>query len=166
MDKKIVFVADNIRSLENIGSLFRTADGVGAAEVMCVGISGYPNMGEHDTRRPYLREKNHKMIQKTALSGIELPFRYFATASDALSYLQHEGYFIVCVEQTARSVQIFGTYEIQFPCALVLGHELDGVSPAFVESADLILEIPMYGKGKSLNVGVAAGIAGYVIRAH
>jgi tRNA G18 (ribose-2'-O)-methylase SpoU len=163
MGKSVVFVADNVRSLENVGSIFRTADGLGASEVICVGISSYPDRGELDTRRPWLRLKNHKAIAKTALSGIEMPFRYFATPLETVEYLRSGGYFVVCVEQSEKSVDLGSSYTLQAPLAIVIGHELDGVSREFLDAADLVVEIPMQGKGISFNVSVSAGIAGYVL---
>lgn len=159
---KIVFVADNIRSMENIGSLFRTADGIGAAAVWSVGISAYPDLGERDTRRQWLRERNTKFIQKTALSGLQtVQADYFATAEDAIARLKEERYQIICVEQTKRSVDFRYNFPLSERVCLVFGNEIDGVSETFLKAANQVIEIPMQGAGKSLNVAVSAGIVGY-----
>jgi tRNA G18 (ribose-2'-O)-methylase SpoU len=163
MIKKITLLADNIRSLENVGSLFRLADAIMVERVILVGISAYPDMGESDTRRPWLRERMHKLIKKTALSGIDVPFEYYQTAEEAVDSLKKRGTSIICIEQDERSVLYNSEYSVHFPCCIVLGNELDGVSKVFLDSADLILEIPMFGKGKSLNVSVSAGIVAYQI---
>ncbi len=157
-----LFVADNIRSIENVGSLFRTADGLGGAGVVCVGISSYPDQGESDARRPYLRQKNHQLLKKTALSGIDLPFWYFATAEEAVAWLKNNGYAIICIEQHTSALNLLtDTFTIPTPYCLVLGNEIEGVGQYFLQSADLIIEFPMFGKGKSLNVSVSAGIAAF-----
>ena len=162
-EKGIVIIADNIRSLENVGSLFRTGDAVGVKEILCVGISGYPDMGEKDTRRPYLRAKQHQMLSKTALSGIHIPCKYFPTMEECLQYVHTQGLYIVVVEQDDRSVDLFSNFEIRYPYCVVMGNEVTGVSKEFLEVADVIVEIPMMGKGKSLNVSVCAGIVLYRI---
>lgn len=159
--KDITIIADNIRSLENVGSLFRTGDAVGVKEILCVGISGYPDMGEKDTRRPYLRSKQHQMLSKTALSGIHIPCTYFPTTEDCLQYVRAQRLYIVVVEQDARSVDIFSSFDLRFPCCVVFGNEVSGASKEFLDAADVIIEIPMMGQGKSLNVSVSAGIVLY-----
>lgn len=171
---ELILVADNIRSIENTGALFRLADGVGAKELILVGITPYPDLGEADTRRPWLRHRVTERLRKTALSGFEVAFRYFEKQVEAIVYLHQQDAFIVAVEQTSRSIvlnnqdsisnnQIMTNYQLskKGTIALVVGHEVEGVSREFVEAADLCVEIPMYGKGKSLNVSVAAGIAAY-----
>lgn len=159
--KDLVIIADNIRSLENIGSLFRTGDAVGVKEILCVGISGYPDAGDDDTRRPGLRYRQHQMLSKTALSGIEVPFKYFPSVGACLEYVKACGYFIVVVEQDSRSVDLFSDFNMRFPCCVVLGNELTGVSKEFLDAADVIVELPLQGKGVSLNVAVSAGIVLY-----
>jgi 23S rRNA (guanosine2251-2'-O)-methyltransferase len=157
--REITIVADNIRSLENVGSLFRTGDAVGVKEILCVGISGYPDMGEGDPRRPYLRMKQHQMLAKTALSGINVPFKHFETRESCLMYIESQKLFMIAVEQDQRAVKYDSDFAIRFPCCAVMGNELDGVGKEFLDAADVIVEIPMLGAGKSLNVAVSAGIA-------
>jgi tRNA G18 (ribose-2'-O)-methylase SpoU len=161
--REITIVADNIRSLENVGSLFRTGDAVGVKEVLCVGISGYPDMGESDARRPYLRMKQHQLLKKTALSGITLPFKHFDTRESCLLYLASQKLFVIVVEQNERSVPYDSDFAIRFPCCVVLGNELDGVGAEFLNMADVVSEMPMLGAGKSLNVAVSAGIMLYEV---
>jgi 23S rRNA (guanosine2251-2'-O)-methyltransferase len=164
MRNPITIVADNIRSLENVGSLFRVADAICAERILLIGISGYPNMKDSDKRRPWLREKNHKQIQKSALMTVDtVPFEYFPSTEECIKALKESGYFIVCAEQTSESKTYTSKYEVDFPCALVFGHEKDGVSQAFLDASDLTLEIPQYGSGKSLNVAVSAGVLSYHI---
>ncbi len=164
MPNQITIVADNIRSLENIGSLFRIADAIGAQKLIFVGISGYPDMKENDTRRPWLREKQDRQIRKSSLKTIEYtPFERYETVTEAIKIIQSQKTFIVCVEQNENSVPFNSKYEIKYPCCLVFGNELTGVSKEFLDAADLILEVKQHGKGKSLNVSVCAGIVAFHI---
>lgn len=168
----LILVADNIRSIENTGALFRLADGVGARELVLVGITPYPDLGEQDTRRPWLKQRMTERLRKTALSGFEVPCRYFETQSQAVEYLRSIGAYVVAVEQTYRSVNLLDgkmgsvlqRNDRYKSVAIVVGHEVEGVSRDFIEVADICVEIPMYGKGKSLNVSVAAGVASYFLK--
>lgn len=170
---RIIIVADNIRSIENTGAIFRVADGVGAQKVILVGITPYPDLGESDSRRPWLRYKMSAKLKKTALDGMSTEFVYFADVEATLEYLRQLNSIIVAVEQTTSSVILSRFSKILFErirkgpiknVAIVLGNETEGVSQEFLEASELQLEIPMYGKGKSLNVAVAAGISAYALR--
>jgi 23S rRNA (guanosine2251-2'-O)-methyltransferase len=161
---QFILVADNIRSLENIGSLFRIGDAFGADAIYIVGISGYPDMGENDTRRQWLREKNTKAIQKTALTGLTtVPFTYFATTEECLAEIKKNEYHLVSVEQDSRAQKIETLTSLPFPCCIVFGNEVTGVSKEFLDESEQILEITQYGSGKSLNVSVSAGIVCYIL---
>lgn len=158
----VVLVADNIRSLVNIGSLFRIADALGMQEIFLVGICGYPDMGEQDSRRPFLRARQHLQIQKSALESIDaVPFRHFPNLSEALAEIERRDLAIVSIEQSENSIPYTQIEHISLPCALVVGNEVEGVSQEFVEKSETILEIPMHGQGKSLNAAVSVGIVGY-----
>lgn len=160
---QFILVADNIRSLENVGSLFRIADAFAAEAIYIVGISGYPDMGELDPRRPWLKDKNTKAIRKTALTGLDTtPFQYFPSVKECLTQIKLKKYKIVCIEQDPRSIKIDKLTKVPSPCCLIFGNEVTGVSAEFLDEAELILEIPQLGKGKSLNVSVSAGIVCYL----
>ncbi|MDQ3099518.1 MAG: TrmH family RNA methyltransferase [bacterium] len=162
--KRFILVADNIRSLENVGSLFRIADAFGAEAIYIVGISGYPDMGEKDARRQWLRDKNTKAIKKSGLSGLtSIPFTYFATIEECLQEIRRKNYSIVSIEQQEKSVKLETVKSVPFPCCLIFGNEVTGVSQKFLDDSDLILEITQYGQGKSLNVSVCAGITCYIL---
>lgn len=170
MKHQLILVADNVRSIENTGALFRLADGVGADELILVGITPYPDLGDADLRRPWLRHKVSERLKKTGLSGMGTTFRYFAKQSDAIDYLSNKGAFILAVEQTEHSRDyreipgLFTATEPRDIVAMIIGHETEGVSGEFIDRADACVEIPMYGKGKSLNVAVAAGVVSYYLR--
>lgn len=140
---------NQVRSLYNVGSIFRTADGAGVEKIWICGITGFPP----DTR-----------ISKTALGAeASVPWEYMKDARECLRRLKAEGYQIVLLEQTKKSVPYF-EFEPRPPLCLVVGSETCGVDEALVSMSDAAIEIPMAGLKISLNVTVAFGIAAYAIR--
>lgn len=141
-------VCDNIRSLENIGSIFRTADALGINKIFLCGISGKP--------------PNSK-ISKTALAAENwIPWEYHWQVWKVIEKLKKEKFFIVALEQAKNSLS-YNKFKPRFPLALVIGNEIKGVSKPVLKRADKIISLPMFGKKESLNVAVAFGIAGYEI---
>ena len=131
----VAVLLENIRSLWNVGSVFRTSDAAGVEEIWLTGYTGRPPRDE---------------ITKTALGAEEVvPWREAATALEAVEGLREAGFCIVALEKTEQSVPL-AEAEIAFPCAL--------------EAADVICHLPMHGLKSSLNVAVAAGVAMYEIR--
>lgn len=141
----IVIVLDNVRSLHNIGSIFRTGDGFRIERVILCGISQPPP---------------HRDIHKTALGAeLVIPSDYFDNSVDAIHQLKKQGYFIFSVEQVEKSTQLTDlSLPGKLPAALVFGHEVKGVSQAVVNLSDECIEIPQFGTKHSFNVSVAAGI--------
>ncbi|MBN1350915.1 RNA methyltransferase [candidate division KSB1 bacterium] len=141
-------VVDDVRSLHNVGSIFRTADGMGLRKLYLCGITGTPPKNE---------------IHKTALGAEEnVDWEYCKSAAQIIRQLKQNGMQIVVLEHTDTS-QHYQQADYKFPLCLVVGHEHFGVSEEAVALADLAIEIPMYGLKGSLNVSVAFGIAGYEI---
>jgi len=140
-----ILVLDNVRSLNNVGSLFRTADAFIVEAIWLCGITATPP---------------HREIHKTALGATEsVAWRYFDTAAGAVRELKDRGYVIVSVEQAEGSVSLENyTPEAGKKYALVFGHEIKGVSEEVVELSDACIEIPQYGTKHSFNVAVSAGI--------
>jgi 23S rRNA (guanosine2251-2'-O)-methyltransferase len=141
----VVVVLDNVRSLNNIGSVFRTADAFLIERIMLCGITARPP---------------HKDIHKTALGATDsVDWQYFPETSEAVRTLQKEGYTIVAVEQTENSI---GLDEFPFAgekkYAFVFGHEIRGVQQEIVDLSDLSLDIPQFGTKHSLNISVCAGM--------
>jgi tRNA G18 (ribose-2'-O)-methylase SpoU len=142
-------VLNDIRSLYNVGSIFRTADGAGIEKLWICGITGHPP----DTQ-----------ISKTALGAEkEVPWEYRQDVLALLKELKSRGYRIVFLEQLAESVP-YQDYRPSGPVCLVLGNEIAGVSDALVALCDETIEIEMAGLKNSLNVGVAFGIVAYHVR--
>lgn len=160
---KIVLILYNIRSLYNVGSIFRTADAVGAEKIYLCGITPQP-VDRFGKIRPQLA--------KVAL-GAEKSVEWDASASSAratlklLDKLKKDGFKILAVEQDKKSVPYY-KYKVKKgqlnKTALIFGNEVEGLSPAILKKADKILEIPMNGKKESLNVSVAAGVVLYRLR--
>ena len=142
----ISFLLNDVRSLYNVGAIFRIADGIHAEKIYLCGITGKPP---------------HRAITKTAL-GAEtvVPWEYHENASTILSDLKVRGVHRVVMEHTTQSIPYFDA-PFSFPVCLVVGNEVTGVDLALVELADQAVEIPMHGEKNSLNVAVAAGIVGY-----
>jgi len=144
----VYLVCDNIRSLWNVGSIFRSADGAGIAKIFLCGITGTPPRPE---------------ITKTALGAEEsVPWEAFQDPGKAVVLLKRQGIPVFVLEQTDKSSLLWDA-PLDLPLAVVVGNEVDGVSPHVVALADGALEIPMHGIKESLNVAVACGIVLYEI---
>lgn len=141
----VCVVLDNIRSLNNIGSVFRTSD---AFRVECIHLCGI-------TACP-----PHREIQKTALGATEsVAWKYHEYTEDALSELREEGYRILAVEQAEGSIPLDDLpLEKLTKTAVIFGNEVHGVQQKIVDLSDQCLEIPQMGTKHSLNVSVSAGI--------
>ena len=154
MKKEIYLILDNIRSRENVGSIFRTSDAAGVSKIYLCGTTPTPP---------------HEKISKTALGAeMYVPWEYQSQAWRLLRRLKNnppvggEKLKIIGLEQTKNSQNVFN-FKPKFPLALVLGNEVKGISPKILKYCDKKISIPMYGKKESLNVSVAAGVALYTI---
>jgi tRNA G18 (ribose-2'-O)-methylase SpoU len=140
-----VIVLDDIRSMNNIGSAFRTGDAFRCSSIHLCGITAQPP---------------HREISKTALGADEsVDWVYFADAAESRKALRSEGYQIICVEQVQGSVSLekFAPVKGQ-KYAFVFGNEVFGVNDAWIQEADFSLEIPQFGTKHSLNVSVSMGV--------
>ena len=141
----VCFVLDNIRSLQNVGSFFRTGDSFSVESILLCGITGTPPNRE---------------IEKTALGATDsVDWSYFETTLEAIKWLKDNQFEVICLEQTHQSIflQEF-TPSRDKKYAFVFGNEVFGVENEVLDSADLILEIPQSGTKHSLNVSVTAGL--------
>ncbi len=142
----LTVVLDNVRSLNNIGSIFRTSDAFLVDRIMLCGITATPPSPE---------------IHKTALGAEDsVSWTYFENTMDAVERLHQEGYTVCALEQVKESILLdtfrpdpAGRY------AIIAGHEVHGVDPEIVNASDICLEIPQFGTKHSLNVSVSTGIA-------
>ena len=142
----LVLVVDNVRSLNNIGAMFRTADAFLVSQIVLCGISSPPPSPE---------------IHKTALGAEEtVAWSYYTDTIEAIEVLRASGYTICCLEQVKGSIELqkfkvsdAGKY------AIVVGNEVDGVDQRVVDASDVALEIPQHGTKHSLNVSVSAALS-------
>ncbi|MDO8664197.1 MAG: RNA methyltransferase [Candidatus Liptonbacteria bacterium] len=148
-----VAVLDNIRSLHNVGSIFRTADGAGIKKIYLCGITPAPvdSLGGH-----------RQQLIKTSLGAEKsVEWKKVSSSVKLLKKLKEDGYKILAVEQSQKSIPYFKFSSKSPKLCLVIGNEVNGLSPSVLKIADKILEIPMHGKKESLNVSVALGIVAY-----
>lgn len=158
---EIIVIAHNIRSTHNVGAIFRSADGFGVSKIILSGYTPYPTLPSSDTRLPHISEKLTKQIHKTALGAeAAVPFEYQESLN--LKNLKDDGFRVVALEQSTSSVEL-NKYEAPTKIALILGEEVEGITPELLAQCDDIVEIPMKGSKESFNVSVAAGIALYAL---
>ncbi len=141
----IIVMLDNVRSLYNVGSVFRTCDAARVEKLILTGYTPHPP---------------RKEIAKTALGAIEsVPWEYHNDPLIAAMELKQQGVKIAVLEQTDGSIPYYALKPNDFPLCIIAGNEISGVRRELVEIADIAFEIPMYGVKHSLNVAVACGIA-------
>lgn len=140
-----VVVLDNVRSLMNIGSIFRTSDAFKVEGIYLCGISGTPP---------------NKEITKTALGATEsVLWKYFESTQQAILELKENGYIVLSIEQAEESVALQDfVVDVNKKYAIVFGHEVRGVDQSIVDLSDYCIEIPQFGTKHSFNVAVSAGI--------
>ncbi|WDF53730.1 RNA methyltransferase [Mucilaginibacter sp. KACC 22063] len=141
----VAVVLDNVRSMHNVGSIFRTSDGFAVEKVILCGITGQPP---------------HREIEKTALGATQsIDWSYSDTTLNAVEQLRAEGYIITAIEQAENSLML-NTFEPQAgkKYALIFGNEVNGVSDDVMAVIDHCIEIPQFGTKHSFNIVVSAGI--------
>ena len=140
----IVLVLDNIRSLNNVGSAFRTADAFLIEAIYLCGVTGIPPKPE---------------IEKTALGATEtVTWKYFKTTQEAIDDLKFQNYYIASIEQAKDSIMLNNFKKPQIPLALVFGNEVYGVDQEIINQSNACIEIPQFGTKHSFNVSVSMGI--------
>jgi len=140
---------DNVRSVFNVGSIFRTADAAGLSGLYLAGMTATPPRPD---------------MEKTALGATEtVPWDYWRDPAACVRELRGRGVVVAAVEQTDGALDL-ETWRMPFPCCFVMGHEVSGVSPAVLEAADVHVEIPMHGAKRSLNVAVSFGVVAFTAR--
>jgi 23S rRNA (guanosine2251-2'-O)-methyltransferase len=143
--KKIIVILDNIRSMHNVGSVFRTSDAFAIEKIMLCGITAQPP---------------HREIEKAALGATEsVDWEHHPNTLEIVNKLKAEGYIIISIEQAENSVflQNFET-KADEKYAIVFGNEVEGVQQEVINASDYCIEIPQFGTKHSFNVSVCAGI--------
>lgn len=144
----IYALLDNVRSLHNVGAIFRTSDAVLLKKLYLCGITGHPP---------------RKEILKTALGAEEIvPWEHFDDATEAIEELKAKGVKIVAIELAEGAID-YVEAEFDYPVCLVFGHEVEGISDEVMELCDMAITIPMLGRANSLNVATCYGIIVYEV---
>jgi 23S rRNA (guanosine2251-2'-O)-methyltransferase len=141
----VAVVLDNVRSMHNIGSIFRTADGFAVEQICLCGITAQPP---------------HREIEKTALGATHsINWVYYADPMQAIQQLRENGYLIIAVEQAEKSIMLNEFIPVEGKkYALVFGNEVNGVSEEVMKNIDACIEIPQFGTKHSFNIVISAGI--------
>lgn len=161
--RQIILLIHNVRSTHNVGSLLRTAEGLGVEKVFLTGYTPYPVTSDDD-RLPHIARKLEAQIHKTALDAEKLvAWEHVPDVFAVLEQLRADGYTIAAVEQSETAVKL-PDYKPGDKLVLIVGREVEGVEPEVLEACDVILEIPMFGEKESFNVAQAAAIALYHCR--
>jgi 23S rRNA (guanosine2251-2'-O)-methyltransferase len=144
----LTLVLDNVRSMNNVGSVFRSADAFSVEQIYLCGISPQPP---------------HREIHKTALGATEtVEWRYVDDIHNLISALKTKGYTLVAIEQVENARMLPGYFPARSEkLALILGNEVEGVQQSVIDECDFCIEIPQFGTKHSLNISVAAGIVIY-----
>lgn len=141
---KIVVILDNVRSLNNTGSVFRTSDAFLIEEILLCGVTGTPP---------------NKEIEKTALGATSsVKWTYFKTTLEAVKYIKDKNYRVYSVEQAENSIMLNSFSWDNEPLAVIFGNEVYGVEQEVIDESDGVIEIPQGGTKHSLNISVSAGI--------
>lgn len=144
----LAVVLDDVRSMHNIGSVFRTSDAFMVEKIILCGITAQPP---------------HREINKTALGATESVYwKYYVAISDAIEALKSDGYKILCIEQAEGSIGLADFIpDDNTKYAVIFGNEVNGVSQSVIDVCDYCLEIPQFGTKHSFNISVTAGIVLY-----
>lgn len=160
MNSLLVIVAHNIRSAHNIGSLFRTAEGLGVDKIYLTGYTPYPEIYQ-DTRLPHDAKRTSKLINKTALGAEALiDWEYNSEIKEVFNILKSQNYKIAGLEQVKDSV-LLNNLKPPPKLAIVLGNEVNGIDQSIQKLLDFFIEIPMKGRKESFNVTEAATMVMY-----
>lgn len=160
----IVLVVCDVRSAHNVGSLLRTAEGLGVAKVFLAGYTPYPEV-QDDSRLPHLRRRISSRIHKTALGAEKyLDWEHIEDIAAVAKKLKEEAYLLAALEQTTESVELDKFTSKAPKIALFVGNEVGGLDNEVLRLMDFHLQIPMRGRKESFNVAVAAAMALYHLR--
>ena len=139
----IFFLIENIRSVHNVGSIFRTADGIGCGKIFLSGYTAFPPRSD---------------LSKVALgSENSVDWEQYDNPTDAANKIKETGIKLVSLEQTKSSISIYD-FKWEFPVCIILGNEVKGVKQKVVDASDIVLEIPQVGTKHSFNISVSVGI--------
>jgi 23S rRNA (guanosine2251-2'-O)-methyltransferase len=158
--RRLVLIVHNVRSSHNVGSILRSADGLGASKVYLSGFTPYPPK-KIDVRLPHIQKRIEKQIHKTAL-GAEKSLKWAQTDDlpALISKLKEDRFLVAALEQLPSAVPL-NSFKSNQDIALIVGNELTGIDDDILKLCDIYLQIPMLGSKESFNVAVAASISLY-----
>lgn len=140
----VTVILDSVRSMHNVGSIFRTSDGFAVERIVLCGITAQPP---------------HREIEKTALGATQsIDWTYFKDITEAIKELKADGYEIIAIEQASNSIMLNEFEPTENKYALIFGNEVNGVSEEAMQLIDHCIEIPQFGTKHSFNIVVSAGI--------
>jgi tRNA G18 (ribose-2'-O)-methylase SpoU len=158
--KALVLVMHDIRSALNVGSMLRTAEGLGVSKAYMTGYTPYPEHKD-DGRLPHHRRRTASRIRKTALGAEQfIQWQHLPDISECFDKLRSDGFQLVALEQAPEAIEL-SRFEAGPKTALIVGNEITGLEPAVLKQADQIIRITMRGRKESFNVAIAAGMALY-----
>lgn len=158
--RQIIVIAHDLRSTHNVGSLIRTAEGLGIHKIYFTGYTPYPTV-KNDRRLPHITQKLSKQINKTALDAEQsVAWEHHEDIVELVRKLRNDNYTICGLEQTADSVKL-PDWQPPQKVVIMLGREVEGLATDILKLCDAIIEIPMFGKKESFNVVQAAAMTLY-----
>lgn len=161
--KQLILIAHNLRSTHNVGSLLRTADGLGLQKAILTGYTPYPLMAS-DARLPHLARKINAQIVKTALGAEQsLPWEHHEAVEPVIATLKRDGFRIYALEQ-AKGATPLPEFVVPDKLVVIVGREVEGIEPEVLGLCEGAVEIPMFGSKESFNVVQAAAMALYHCR--
>lgn len=155
-ERKFYLILHRIRSAYNVGSMFRSADGIGVDKIFITGFTQSPSKKDFA-----LQSKAEKMLSKTALGADRyVPWEKASDLGKLIEKLKNENFQIIALEQSEKSID-YRDFKTSNKIALIVGNEPRGIDKRILKKCDIIMELPMRGQKQSLNVAVALGVAGY-----
>ena len=159
----ISVVLDDVRSLANVGLIFRVCDALRVERLYLCGITGHPARPD-DPRPRHVQDRALREINKTAVMATPfVPWEYHPSALEVLTRLRDAGRQLVAVEQAHGSVPYTQIGIYTPPLTLIFGHERAGVTSAALQTADICVEVPVFGMANSLNVAMTCALVGFEI---
>jgi 23S rRNA (guanosine2251-2'-O)-methyltransferase len=161
-------VLDDVRSLANVGLIFRICDALRVERLYLCGITGHPADPDVDPRPRHVQDRAEREIARTAVMAIPfVPWEYQPSATQVVERLRANGYQIVAVEQAHASTPYTRAGIYRPPLCLIFGHERAGIAPSALDAADVCVELPVFGMANSLNVAMACAVVGFeILRQH
>lgn len=158
-------VVDNVRSLDNVGMIFRLCELARVDHLYLTGFTGHPRIPDDEREEGLIARHEHRIFKTAVYAASVQPWSYAEDPVELVQRLKEEGHNIIALEQTTNSVAYnkLPATSYQLPATLIVGHERQGVRQELVDLADTVIEIPIRGIGNSHNVAIATGIIVYHI---